>query len=330
MMIVTKTPLRISLVGGGSDLHEFYKNHPGEVISTTINKYVYVMVNWRFDGCIRISYSHSETVESIDGVEHEIAREALRKTGVRNGIEIGYMGDFPVGKAGTGLGASSALTIGLLHALRALKGEKVENKKLAEEACEIEIDILGRPIGKQDQYASACGGWNHITFHSDESVEITPVRMSKEGEQELEKNLLMFHTGLNTKSSEVLTEQKKNTKEKIETIKEMVGLVGRAKKVLEEGNTRYIGELLNENWMRKKTLAKEITNPFIDEMYEKARSAGALGGKILGSGGGGFLLFYVEDEKKGAVREALKNLQEITIAFEKQGSRVVYDDRENV
>lgn len=325
-MILSRTPLRISFVGGGSDLRAYYSHRPGAVISTVINKYVYVGVNRRPDGKIRVSYSKAETVGNVDEVEHEIIREALKLTGFVNGIEVNYMGDFPIGNAGTGLGSSSALAVGVLNALYALKGEKVSDEKLAKDACEIEIERLKRPIGKQDQYAAACGGLNLIEFHPDEKVIVKPIQLEPHTLKSFRDTLLLFNTRMATASSAVLEEQKEKTKDNLEVLNSMVNLVSEMKQALIDKNFARIGALLHKNWISKKKLASKITNNAIDTYYEKAIEAGAWGGKILGSGGGGFLLICSPPENHNFIRNALSNLQEVNFQFEPNGSVIVYQD----
>lgn len=327
-MIVSKTPLRMSFVGGGSDLRVYYSIKPGAVVSTAIDKYVYVAVNRRFDGYIRVSYSKSETVKTVDEVEHEIIREAMKITGTVPGVEVNYMGDIPIGHSGTGLGSSSALAVGVLYALYALqkRAETISPERLAREACEIEIDRLHRPIGKQDQYAAAYGGFNRIQFNPDESVTVSPLALSLEKLQELQKKLLLFYTGLATESSKVLAEQKEKTADNRAVLDQMVLCAAELQIALECSAFRRLGELLHENWLCKKKLASAISNSIINTWYEKALAAGAVGGKILGSGGGGFLLFYIEPERQEAVRGALNDLREAKFRFEPLGSRIVYND----
>lgn len=326
-MIVSKTPLRISFVGGGSDFKLFYQNNYGAVVSAAIDKYVYVFVNKRPDGLFRVGYSKTEFVNNIDGVEHDIIRESLKLLKIKGGIDITYIGDVSIGHAGTGLGSSSALTVGALNALYAHKGKIVSPKKLAEDACRIEIDILKRPIGKQDQYASAYGGINYIKFNSNESVDVKPIELSRDLETKLNNNLLMFNTGIDPQSSIVLNEQKRNIKDNYEVLSGVVKLSEILKNYLSNSDINYFGKLLHENWTFKKQFATKITNNIIDSYYTKAINAGASGGKILGSGGGGFMLFYCNSNMVNKrVREALKELRELNFQFSPEGSRIVYSD----
>ncbi|MDD4979807.1 MAG: GHMP kinase [Candidatus Omnitrophica bacterium] len=323
-MIISRTPLRMSFVGGGSDFKEYYQQNSGAVVSTAINKYIYITVNKKFDDGIRVGYSKIEYVDNIDKIEHNLVREALRLVGITKGIDIVYMSDMLPAHEGSGLGASSSLTVGTLNALHAYKGEHVSAETLAREACEIEIDVLGHPIGKQDQYAAAYGGFNHIQFNTDQSVFIDPIIFKNETKVELNKNLLLFYTAINSRSDSVLTEQKRNIKNNSHILREMVGLSKELRAALESNRLSEFGNILNKGWGLKKKLASNITNPLINSYYEEAIDAGAEGGKILGSGGGGFLLFYCEEDKQDNVRKALSNLKEVSFAFEPQGSKIIY------
>lgn len=325
-MIITKTPLRISFTGGGSDLRAYYQHGAGAVVSTAIDKYVYVILHKRFDDLIRVGYSKAELVEQIDQVEHDIIREALRLTGVDRGVEILYFADIQIGKAGTGLGSSSSLAVGILNALHTYRGETVTPEQLAEEACQIEITTLGRPIGKQDQYIAAHGGCNFMQFHPDESVTVEPLSLSPEVQGALNQNLLLFYTGLATGSSEVLGQQQERTPINRDFLDRMVSLAHETKTTLVNKQHQRLGELLHQNWLHKKQLADKISNNHIDEHYDKARQAGASGGKIVGSGGGGFLLLYVEPERCDQVREALAYLRELSFTLEGEGSKLIWRD----
>ena len=324
-MIITKTPLRISFVGGGSDIKEFYHQTDGKVISATIDKYVYVIIKERFDNKIIIDYTKREVVDSIDEIKHELVREAMRKTRIKNGIEIITPADIP--SEGSGLGSSSTVTVGLLHAFYAYKGVIVTREHLAREACEIEIDILKKPIGKQDQYAAAFGGVNRITFKKDGCVEIHKIELSDEQYRKLGSNILLFYTDKTRQSSSILSEQKRNTNNKFSILKKMVDLVNPFEENLIIGNYDELGRLLNQNWIFKKKLATKITNGQIDNMYHTAIDAGAIGGKISGAGGGGFMMFYVPRHKQDSVREALKDYRELPFMLDKYGSRIIFDHR---
>lgn len=324
-MIITKTPLRISFVGGGSDLKDFYYKIDGKVISATIDKYVYVIVKERFDNKIIIDYTKREVVDSIDEIKHELVREAMRKTGVKNGIEIITPADIP--SEGSGLGSSSTVTVGLLHALYAYKNQIVTKERLAKEACEIEIDILKKPIGKQDQYAAAFGNVNTITFKKNESVKVENLNLCDEQIRKFGSNILLFYTDKTRRADTILSEQKRNTIDKSEIIKKMVDLVDPFAENLKSKKYDKLGELLNKNWEYKKKLASKISNGDIDDMYQTALDAGALGGKISGAGGGGFMLLYVPRHKQDNVREAMKDYRELPFMIDKYGSRIIFDHR---
>lgn len=320
-MIISRTPLRVSFAGGGTDLPSFYLLEPGSVVNTAINKYIYITVNKRFDDTIRISYSKTEIVDNIEKIEHPVVREALRLLGVTNGIEITSISDVP--SKGTGLGSSSSFTVGLLNALHAYKGEYKSAETLAREACKIEREILKEPGGKQDQYIAAYGGLQFIEFHPDESVFVNPVICSKSTKKELEKNLIMFFTGVTRDSTTIHRQQEKNTIAKIDFLRRMKILSEEVRECLMNNNVDKIGKILHENWILKKQLADGISDPMIDALYEKGIKAGALGGKILGAGGGGFLLFYSHEENHDAIREALK-LRELQFRFEQSGSKIIF------
>ncbi|OGO30612.1 MAG: GHMP kinase [Chloroflexi bacterium RBG_16_56_11] len=329
-MIIAKTPLRISFAGGGSDLKAYYQNGHGAVVSATIDKFMYVSVNKTFDNHIRVIYSKIEYVDHIDEIEHNLAREALKIVGITGGgLDISYMGDMLPAQFGSGLGASSALTVGILNALHTLKGEPVSAETLAAEACRIEIGLLGRPIGKQDQYVAAYGGLNYIRFNRDESVTVEPILCDNKTRNQLKNNLLLFYTGLNTHSDNILVEQNQRTPDNQIVLDKMVGLSETLKKALENNNLNGFGGVLHQGWLYKQTLATKITNSTIDGFYEKARRAGATGGKILGSGGGGFLLLYCAEKDQGQVRKALAGLREVPFRFEPAGSKIIYNSQNN-
>ncbi|HHE48338.1 MAG TPA: GHMP kinase [Candidatus Acetothermia bacterium] len=324
-MIISKTPFRISFLGGGTDLPAHYRRAGGAVLSTTIDKYMYVAVNPRFEDTLRVAYTRTEIVESLDELQHELVREALRLVGVKKGVEVVTIADVP---AGTGLGSSSSLTVGLLHALYAYTGKFVSRERLAREACEIEIERLGHPIGKQDQYAAAYGGLNFIRFNPDETVFVEPVICSPEVKKELFDSLLIFYTGLRRSSGSILWEQARRAEEKHGVLVRLSELAEAGREAVGRGDLESFGLLLHEGWQLKRTLASGISRPEIDAWYETARAAGALGGKILGAGGGGFLLLFCPVERKEAVRLRLSQfgLREFQVAYEPQGSRIIYQD----
>ena len=321
-MIISKTPLRMSFVGGASDLKAYYQHGFGAVVCTALNKFVYIAVNKTSADHIRVGYSTVEYAKKVKDIKHNLVRESLKLVGIKKGIEIFYMSDMLPAHEGSGLGASSSITVGTLNALYAFKGKHVSAEKLARQACKIEIDILGEPIGKQDQYAAAFGGFNYIKFNADESVNVEPIIFKKKGE--LNKRLLLFYVGDKPPTAVVLSEQKKKTKKNLHILDKMVKLAKEMQVSLENNQLSRFGQQLHENWLLKQKLASKITNPMINKYYEKARKAGAVGGKILGGGGGGFLLLYCEKKNQDKVRQALKDLKETPFKFEPQGSRIIY------
>ncbi|MCK5022706.1 MAG: GHMP kinase [Candidatus Aenigmarchaeota archaeon] len=323
-MIISKTPFRISFCGGGTDLKSYYSKNQGSVVSTAVDKSMYVAVKDFFDkDGIFLKYSQTELVKNVDDIKHPIIRECLKLTGLLRGIEISSMADIP---SATGLGSSSSFTVGLLNALYAHLDEHKSPEKIAREACKIEIDVLGEPIGKQDQYIAAYGGFRHILFNQDENVSTEIITIPKALKNELENNLMLFYTGITRKASDILSEQKKNTDNKIEVLNTMKELSLELKESLIKRDITRFGEILNKNWEHKKSLASKITNPIIEKYYNDAIGSGALGGKLLGAGGGGFLLFYCEQSKHNSVIKALENLRNVPFKFENQGSRIVYRD----
>ena len=315
----------MSFVGGGSDLKEYYSCGYGAVISTTIDKYVYITVNKKYTDIIRVGYSKTEHVKTVDDIEHNLVREALKMVGItKPGIDIVYMSDMLPAHQGSGLGASSSILVGTLHALHAFKGEYVSSETLAQEACKIEIDIFGHPIGKQDQYAAAYGGLNHLQFNADETVFVNPIICFSQIKEELNDNLLFLYTGMDTRSDSILTEQKRKTKDNRSIINKMVSLTEELQHALRTNDLTEFGTILDKGWMYKQQLSSNITNETINMYYEKAKKSGALGGKILGSGGGGFLLLYCEKDKQQKVRKALSHLQETPFRFEPEGSKIIY------
>jgi len=323
-MIISRTPLRISFVGGGTDLAAFYQHEAGAVVSTAINKYIYITVNEKFDRKIRASYSVTEIVDSVDELKHELIRESLRMVGLEGGIEVTSISDIP--SAGTGLGSSSSYTVGLLKALYAYQGQYVNAERLAQEACRIEIDICDKPIGKQDQYIAAYGGMRYLQFNPDHTVLVDPVICTRETKQKLQERLLLLYTGITRSSADTLTEQKRNT-EKDEGLRRTLSVMARLAReshvALAVGDLDRFAEILHEGWLAKKQLATGITNPRIDQWYQRARSQGAIGGKITGAGGGGFMLLYAPVERHDDILRALSDLRPFPFRFEPQGSRII-------
>ena len=332
-MIIARTPFRISFLGGGTDLPDFYQEEEGAVLSTTINKYIYITVNDRFDESYRLSYSKTEICKTVDEIEHKIFKTVLQKYAKKHygdsraknggrGLELLSMADIP---SGTGLGSSSSFTVALLHAMAAHNGEFRSAEDLAAEACRVEIEDLREPIGKQDQYAAAFGGLQYIRFLPSGEVSAEPVICSRATKTELQSSMMLFYTGMTRSASGVLSEQKSNTSNKRETLREMRNLALRLKKILENGeNVSRVGELLHEGWMLKKTLASGISGNQIDSWYDRAIAAGATGGKILGAGGGGFLMVTCEPEKQARVRDELKELRQVPVELEAFGSRIIF------
>ena len=325
-MIISKTPLRMSFAGGGSDLEAYYKYGYGAVLSTSINKYIYISTNRIFKDIFRISYSTTEHVKSVQDIQHNLVRASINKVGLNKPLDVTYMSDLFPAHEGSGLGSSSTLTVGTLNALYALKKMKVDKEKLALDACEIEINILGNPIGKQDQYAASYGGFNFIQFNSDESVIVEKIKCNNDTISLLNKRLVVFHTHLNSSSSEILSEQKEKTKYKLNTIDKMVELAKELTKMINNNDIEYFGKILHEGWLLKKSLTGKISNDQINEYYNAGIAAGAEGGKILGSGGGGFILFYCKEEKQKSLRKAMPGLNELKFNFSPTGSEIVYSD----
>ena len=324
-MIITQTPLRVSLAGGGTDFKEFYSLEDGKVISAAIDKYVFVIISRRFDEKIVINYSRKEIVDSVDEVEHELVREALKRSGIEKGVEITTLADIP--SEGSGLGSSSSVTVGLLNAFYIYQGEQVTAERLAGEACEIEIDICKKPIGKQDQYIAAYGGICEFTFKQDGSVVTEKLGLSPEEIRGLNSELLLFYTNSTRSSSSILTEQKANTINNLDYLKGLKHLVPEARNAIVSSNFTVIAGILHKSWLAKKQLASQVTNDSIDEMYETALKAGALGGKVSGAGGGGFLLLYVPLTKQQYVRDALKKYRELPFLVEHDGSKVIFNHK---
>ena len=322
-MIISQTPLRISFAGGGTDFAGFYEAEGGCVVSSAIDKYIYVTVKERFDQNIRVGYSRTEITDTLDELQHELVREAMRKFATKPGIEIDTMADIP--SEGSGLGSSSSVTVGVLNALYAYEGEITPAEKLAREACEIEIEVLGKPIGKQDQYIAAYGGLRCIEFRQDGTVDSTRLNVSEELRRELSDHLLLFYTGVTRQSSQILSEQKENIADRISVLRQMRGQARELKRKLEAGDIDAVGEALREGWELKKKLAGAISNARIDKLYDGAISAGALGAKIAGAGGGGFLLIYCRRDKTTPVRRAFSDLRELPFRLERDGTKVIFN-----
>lgn len=320
-MIITRTPFRVSLVGGGSDLREFYsKNGYGAVVSAAINKYMYIAIHPYFHDKIRIKYSKTEDVGNVEDVQHPIVRECLKKVRIESGVEIASFADVP---AGTGLGSSSSFTVGLLNALYAYTGKVVSKEKLAQEACEIEIDILGEPIGKQDQYAAAYGNINYFRFNKDETVDVSPVLLTESPKKRLENTLCLYYVGGERKSGDILQEQKNNIslEDKFQILKKMVSLADELREALHDEKIDVVGNALHRGWLYKKELASGISNGNIDALYNRAIKAGANGGKLLGAGGSGFLLLHSENHNA-----LIKHLgcRALPFSIDREGAKIIF------
>ncbi len=329
-MIIVKAPLRISFVGGGTDLPDYYKNSPGKVISATIDKYVLAAINPAplLKG-ITARYSSIETVSKVKDLKNDRIREVMLKFGVEENLEIGIFSHMPVG---TGLGGSSAFTVSLIKGLSTYAGKRLDKKEIAQIACEIEIETLKEPIGKQDQYAAALGGFNTFTFNPDGSVETEPILLDYKTRLDMENSMLVFFTGITRTAKSVLTEQKANSAGNIKSLNSLVKLVDSFQRKLVKGNFRAMGELLHESWLIKKKLASKISNEVIDKLYATGIKNGAWGGKILGAGGGGCVMFLVPRNKKEQVRESLnkkaeelklRDFKEVPVKFVHSGVEIV-------
>jgi D-glycero-alpha-D-manno-heptose-7-phosphate kinase len=325
-MIVTRTPTRIPLGGGGTDIRSYASRYGGFLVSAAINRYVYITVNRRFEDSIRVSYSKTEIADGVDNIEHPIVREALRLMGLSSGLEIVSIADVP---ANTGLGSSGAFTVGLLNALHTFKRENVSAGTLAEEASAILMDVLGEPIGVHDQYLAALGGITCLVIEQDGTVQASPLATSDGIVEELEASLLLFYTGVKRSASEVLGDESRaisrghdGVTAALHTVKE-IGF--RVKEALETGNLRHFGELLDQHWQSKKRLSTRVSSDRIDRLYELARRNGALGGKIMGAGGGGFFMFCCDNHNKARLREAMaaEGLRDMRFAIDFEGSKVL-------
>lgn len=312
-------------MGGGSDLAAYYEHEPGFVVSTAIDKYIYITVNARFDRGIRASYSVTEIVDRLGDLKHELIRESLRLTDVLEKVELTSISDVP--SSGSGMGSSSSYTVGLLNALHAYNGRQASAATLAQEACQIEIDICRKPIGKQDQYMAAYGGLQCLRFNPDGSVFVDPVICRPETTLELQRRLLLLYTGLTRSANPILAQQTANTATSAatrSTLRAMTALAETMRASICANDIDRFGEMLHEGWILKKTLAQGITSPTIDDWYERARARGAVGGKLLGAGGGGFLLVYARPEHHAAIIAGLPELLAVPFRFEPQGSKIIY------
>ena len=321
-MIISQTPYRVSLAGGGTDLPAFYRQEAGAVVSVTIGRHIYVTVHSRFKPNVRVAYSRTETVDRYDDLDHELARETLRLLDLDVPLEITTIGDVP---AGTGMGSSSSLSVGLLNALYAYRGEIVSHERLAREGCQVEIDILGKPIGKQDQYAAAFGGINYMVFHADDTVDVEPIPFRAEMLATLESYALLVYTNDQRDANEILKQQSDGTNNCMSDLRQIRDLAGNIRTTLSgDGDINELADLLHEGWQLKRSLKFGISNKKIDHWYETARRAGALGGKLLGAGGGGFMLLLAPPECHESIREALGRPHELPFTVDPRGSRIVF------
>jgi D-glycero-alpha-D-manno-heptose-7-phosphate kinase len=324
-LIIVQTPLRISFFGGGTDFRAFFTQEGGCALGSAIDKYIFVTIKRRFDSKLRIGYTQTEMVDEVDQIHHELIRESLRLTRIERGVEITTMGDIP--SEGSGLGSSSTVTVGALHAMYAYLGEIVPAERLAREACEIEIEILKRPIGIQDQYIAAHGGLRFFEFLPNGQVTSEKIKLSSEARRALNSNFMLFFTGMSRNSASILKEQVDNLKDHLNELREIKHMAYEARRAIETDNIDGLGVLLHQSWELKKRLAATVSNGRINEMYEAARGAGAIGGKIAGAGGGGFLLLYVPWEHQNKVRTKLSDLQELPFRLEADGTKVIFNYR---
>ncbi|MGA1058113.1 MAG: GHMP kinase [Phycisphaerales bacterium] len=321
-MIISQTPYRVSFAGGGTDLPAFYRQEPGAVLSVGLQSHMYVTVSPRFKSSIRVAYSRTEIAETVAEVEHTIVRQALELTGLDRHLEITTIGDLP---AGTGMGSSSALTVGLLNALHAYRGRISSAADLAAQSCDIEINRLAKPIGKQDQYAAAFGGLNYIRFNPDESVQVEPVPCARETIDELERRSMLVYTAQQRSADGILEKQSKGTADKMSTLRAMRDLAEEMRKAIAgRGDLDAFGELLDEGWKLKRSLGFGISSDHIDAMYDTARRAGAQAGKLLGAGGGGFVYLIAPPERHAAILEALGQPQQVRFGIDRLGSRIIF------
>ncbi len=327
-MIITQTPLRIGLLGGGTDLPAYYRDHGGRVLNCAIDKYIYVIVKQRFDDDIYVNYSRKEIVSKVDDLEHELVREAMRMTGVEKGVEITTLADIP--SAGSGLGSSSSVTVGLLHALYAYQGIQVTGDELAEQACTIEIERCGKPIGRQDQYIAALGGVRDLRFGPGEDVVAKEIGLSAAQRRALQQQLMLFYTGITRSADAILSEQNANvpsTRPQLDLLRDLADF---AVDRLRCGDLDAIGPAIRQSWEAKRKLASGVSNGQIDEVIGRALAAGAAGVKLTGAGGGGFLLVVCPHERQRTVREALSEMQELPIRLDRLGSRVVLNVQRDI
>jgi D-glycero-alpha-D-manno-heptose-7-phosphate kinase len=328
-MIISQTPLRVSLAGGGTDLPAYCDRAEGRVLSVAIDKYIHVIVQERFDDQIHVNYAkRKEVVGSVDEVQHPIAREAMRLAGMTNGFEVTTLADIP--SEGSGLGSSSSLTVGYLNAFHAFMGRQVDAETLARQACEIEIGRMRKPIGRQDQYIAAYGGVRFLRFRRGGRVEVDEVTVPTKALRELESGLLLYFSGKTRRADDLLAEQGRRMKSNRRQMDAIRALADDARAALEAGDPDGIGRALDKNWKLKRALAPGMTHPDIDAFYAKAKRRGALGGKVTGAGGGGFFVLYAPAVKRAGLRAALKDHRELPIALEPDGSKIIFNQKRRI
>ena len=324
-MIITQTPLRISFSGGGTDFPEYYRRNQGFVVSAAIDKYVFVFITGRYDKKIYVNYSKKEIVDSVDEISHELVREAMRITGITEGVEVSMISDIP--SEGSGLGSSSSITVGLLNAFYIFMGEQVGPERLAEEACEVEIVRCKKPIGKQDQYIASFGGMNSFVFNRDDTVDVNCVKLSSSEMRNFTNNIYLYFTGQTRQASSILGEQNGRVEQNSQVLENIKQLGCKAYEDLTRRNYDSIGRVLDLNWKLKKELAENITNNQIEKMHKIAMSAGATGAKICGAGGGGFMMVYCPSLAHENLKVAMKDYKEMPIEIEPDGSKVIFNYR---
>ena len=323
-MIIVQTPLRTSLFGGGTDFPAYFLEHGGCVLTSAIDKSIFVVIKRRFDDKLRVGYTRAELVDAVGDLRHDLIREALRLTGIDHGVELNTMGDIP--SEGSGLGSSSTVTVGALHALYTLRRQLVTAEELARQACHIEIDVLGKPIGIQDQYIAAYGGLRFFEFlPGSGEVRHTRLELDTATQRRLNHNLLLFYTGVTRQADTILEEQQDNIGRRLAVLDQMKALAYNACVKLQGGDVDALGEMLHESWLLKRQLASKISSSELDELYDTARRAGALGGKIAGAGGGGFLMLYCPPERQEHLRQQLGHLRELPFNLGQDGSKVIFD-----
>ena len=322
-MIITQTPLRVGLVGGGTDLPGYYREHGGRVLNAAIDKYVFVVVKQRFDDDVYVNYSKKEIVSRVEDLEHDLVREAMHMAGVRKGVEITTLADIP--SAGSGLGSSSAVTVGLLHAMFAYQGRQVSSQELAERACAIELERCGKPIGKQDQYAAAYGGICDLRFGPGDDVTVSQIKLPARTHRELQGELMLFYTGITRSADTILREQTANISDRTAELRLLTDLAGEAADGLRAGDTNCVGVALAKSWQAKRALASGVSTQDLDRSVDAALEAGATGAKIAGAGGGGFVLVICPAHAQSAVRDALAPMTELPIRIDPYGSRVIFN-----